>query len=278
MVGQCGNQNFMKYNLDKNCFKSHKDFVKHNESVRKKNHKKHIENKSFGSLATIERFKDAENERRKVYRRASAKLISRMFNKLLVPFHGSFIQKANQSIQIVTPTGVVTMKNSNVRKFGLNKGEKVEDKFKTSEWKLVEENCTLSMSDLIKERHRISNYFLNKYNRIKALPKDSIKHNSVEKYLFKWEEKNQIVFNTITPKFDKLDAILKGYDKEIDKVEFSKGIENFSNPYQVKSKVISKGKAKIKKVLPNAKQFNSINPDGTIKKTKTLYQSKRRFL
>lgn len=279
MVGQCGDQNFkMKYNLDKNAFKTHKEFVRHNEMVRKKNHSKHIENKSFGSLATIERFEDAENLRRKVYRRASAKLISRMFNDILVCFNGTFIQKARQRIKIITSQGTIILKNSNTRKFGLNKaGESLETKFKSTNWEVDNKNCNLSMSQLMEERGEISNYLSSKYKRIKALPRDSLKHNSCEKYLFKWEDKKEIVFNTITPKFDKLDSILKTQAFQ-NKTILSKGIENYSNPYQMKSKVITKGKAKIKKDLPNAKSFNSINPDGTLKKIKTIYQSKRRFL
>lgn len=265
----------MKYNNNKHDFRSYKEFVQHNERVQKANKRKRLQAITFGNIATKKRFIEAENERKKIYRRNSAKIISRLFNNILVNFHGTFIQKARQEITIQTSVSKITLVNSNTRKYGIDKT------FKNSCWKLKQDNLELSMQDIVKEQREISNYLNKIYKRVREskninslptqLKPSELKHNSINEFLYNWENNEVIKTSTFTPNLKKLNDILdsQGNNHEVEIKESIIGKE---------SKIIEKQKTKSKKSLPNANDFTFINPDGTLKKFKTINQTKKRFL
>ena len=102
--------------------------------------------KVLGEKAQYEqRFKDAVHEYHdQKYRRSTEKLVSRMFNNLLVRIHGTFMQRARQSIVINTSVSQVIIK-TNSR--GLNKKGKFG-------WKMIGTG-TLSMEEYETERREV---------------------------------------------------------------------------------------------------------------------------
>ncbi len=229
------------------------------------------------------RFIDANREKKKIYRRSTARLIARMANPLLTKFCGGYIQKAKQRIIIKTSIDTeVIMQRTNRNGFWapINKGfndlslEQIEIEFN---------EVFNGLSYMFNEREKFKeDFFIPLNHNIKSSIKSVTFAPLGEKPITHLLQSHKpIIDKSIKAKgkqikfdSDRLDSITNGYDKENDKIELKKN--NITNQYE--KKIISKGKLKEKKILPNAKSFNTINPDGTIKKTKTIYQSKRKFL
>jgi hypothetical protein len=229
-----------------------------------------------------QRFIDANREKKKIYRRSTARLIARMANPLLTKFCGGYIQKAKQRIIIKTSIDTeVIMQRTKRNGFWtpINKGfndlsmEQIETEFN---------EIFNGLSYMFKEREKFKeDFYIPLNHKIKSSIKSITFQPLGEKAItqnFKSHKPiidNSVKANGTQIEFDsnKLDLITNDYEKENDKIEIVK--DDYGT---YKKNIISKGKTKIKKDLPNAKSFNSINPDGTLKKTKTIYQSKRRFL
>lgn len=79
---------------------THKEWIAYNEKLISK------QNKEFSMRrCTRLRFQDANNERKKIYRRSSARLLARIMNPLLTKFAGVYIQKAKMEIVCKTSIG-----------------------------------------------------------------------------------------------------------------------------------------------------------------------------
>lgn len=79
---------------------TYKEWLAYNEKLISK------QNKEFSMRrCTRLRFQDADNERKKIYRRSSARLLARLMNPLLTKFAGNFIQKAKMEIVCKTSIG-----------------------------------------------------------------------------------------------------------------------------------------------------------------------------
>lgn len=79
---------------------THKEWLAYNEKLISKQNEKFSLRK-----CTRTRFRDANQERKKIYRRSSARLLGRMANPLLTKFAGNFIQKAQMEIICKTSIG-----------------------------------------------------------------------------------------------------------------------------------------------------------------------------
>lgn len=269
---------------------TYSQWLAHNKQLRKKQ----TFDKECHNGAKI-RFIDANREKKKIYRRGTARLIARMANPLLTKFCGGYIQKAKQRIIIKTSIDTeIIMQRTKRDGFWtpINKGfndlsfEQIEIEWNEISKAMEYMNCF----DGDEKPCGIHRDVLHKFKEDFFIPSNHDIKSSIKSITFQplgekaitqnFKSHKPILDNSIKAngtqiEFDsnKLDSITNGYEKGNDKIEIIK--DEYGT---FKKNIISKGKTKIKKDLPNAKEFNSINPDGTIKKTKTLYQSKRRFL
>lgn len=121
-------------------------FARHEQVELSRRGREKQKRKVLGEKAQYEqRFKDAVHEYHdQKYRRSTEKLVSRMFNNLLVRVHGSFMQRAKQVIVINTSVSQVVIK-TNTR--GLNKKGKFG-------WKWIGTG-TMSMEEYETERREV---------------------------------------------------------------------------------------------------------------------------
>ena len=229
---------------------THKQWLAHNEQLRKKQKFDY----DCHNGAKI-RFIDANNEKKKVYRRASARLISRMSNNLLTKFCGGYIQKAKQRIKIETSVSSVIMQRTK----------------RNGTWKPLNKDFTnLSLQDTQIEFEEIFNAmsFMFPNERIK-------KDKSLQDLPHGTKVKSSIKSITFQPLGEKpITQYFRTYQPTLrNKIIHGSSIQ----PNYKKLNDCLKSQTESKH-LPNAKNFNTINPNGTLKKFKTINQTKRRFL
>lgn len=129
-----------------------------------------VKRKVLGEKAQYEqRFTDAVREYHdQKYRKATAKLVARMFNNLLVKVHGTFMQRAKQTIVINTSVSQVVIQ-TNTR--GLNKKGKFG-------WKM-QASGSLSMKEFEAERREVVIEMNRLFNRVKRREASEVlPHNS----------------------------------------------------------------------------------------------------
>ena len=89
---------------------THAEWIRHNERLERK---QKISRQNY--MGAKLRFIDAQAEKKKIYRRSTARLISRMCNPLLTLFHGTYIQKAKCRIVCHTSIGTKVILQRNRR-------------------------------------------------------------------------------------------------------------------------------------------------------------------
>ena len=121
-------------------------YARHESIERTNRGRDKVKRKVLGEKAQYaQRFTDAVREfHDQKYRKATAKLVGRMLNELLVNVHGTFMQRARQTIIINTSVSQVVIK-TNTR--GLNKKGKFG-------WKM-QGSGTLSMAEYETERREV---------------------------------------------------------------------------------------------------------------------------
>lgn len=236
---------------------THSEWLRHNEKLERKQNQKRRQ-----VICTKIRFKDADNERRKIYRRATARLIARMSNNLLTLFHGTYIQKAKCRIVCHTSIGTTVILQRN-RRFGDFKV--VNQKFENLtlrqteiEWK----ECLATFKTIFPERIE---KVIDENTLPQDLPSHMIKHCKNIKSTFKKIEfcpmggKTQsIESNSYSPIYED-----KGKDKIGNDIELN---------FKKVNECIENQKEKIS--LPSAKDFQFINPNGSEKSFKVINQIK----
>lgn len=200
------------------------------------------------------RFRDAHNLRRKVYKRAIAKMISRMANPLLTNYFGQYVQKQRQRIIIHTSIGskVIMQRNKRFERNPKN-GESCggffrcvnkSDKFQNESDLEAEFNEVFAVLDYLfpaREQREISKlvHFHNvKFEKIK-LSIQPLGEKEIKKDLLSYKP----ILNQETKAIGKaLRPMWKKYDESL-KIQSSKS-------------------------LPSAKDFKYISANGSPKETK----------
>lgn len=145
-------------------------YARHENIERTNRGRDKVKQKVLGEKAQYEqRFKDAVREYHdQKYRKATAKLIGRMFNNLLVKIHGTFMQRAKQTIVINTSVSQVIIKTN-------SRGLTKKGKFG---WKM-QGSGTLSMAEYETERREVVLEMTRLFNRVKRREASEVlPHNS----------------------------------------------------------------------------------------------------
>lgn len=225
---------------------THAEWIRHNENLERKQNQKRRQ-----VICTKIRFIDAQAEKKKVYRRSTARLISRMCNPLLTLFHGTYIQKARCRIVCHTSIGTTVILQRN-RRFGEFKV--VNQKFENLTFEQTEiewKECFATFKRFFPER---------KVKEIEILP-----HCKNIKSTFKKIEfcpiggKTQTIeSNSYSPIYEDKGKDSIGHDVEPNFKKVNECIKN----------------QKEKRSLPSAKNFEFINPNGSEKSFKVINQIK----
>jgi hypothetical protein len=211
------------------------------------------------------RFRDAQNLRKKVYRRAIARMISRMANPLLTNYFGQYVQKSRQRICIHTSIGSKVIMQRNKR-FERNPstGDSCGGFFRC----VNKSDKFQSESDIEKEFNEVS---------------------AVMEYLFPEREQKKIDSNTL-PMDLPSSKLISFHHVKLEKIKLSiqplgekeikRDLLSYKPILNQETKAIGKElkpiwkkfneclKIQDSKSLPSAKDFKFINPNGSPKETK----------
>ena len=249
----------MKYKLKD---MTYSQWLSYNERLRKKQ-AQDKQNKTCVNL----RFRDAQNLKRKIYRRASARLLSRIANDFLTEFNGGHIQKAKHRISFKTSIGTEIVLQKSFRN---GEYKPLTKDFKNLTYEQIDQELgeiLATYSEYYKPRFTYDN----QGNRIKWKDCSPDKYRQiVESELGKGyfdkrlrhctNAKQSIKTITIQPLGEKpITANLATYSIQYDQSKKGNPLEHKPNYKRLNDCLKTQV---IKKDLPSAKDFHFIKPNG----------------